>query len=146
MSLPPTYARVITGIAVLAVILAVLLIGDLGGDDTPDTGTEPSPTLTPTSPPPTSVSAEDFCVAFNAMAAAQANHVANDTDASLAELRARTEELMWLAQGTPMGPMARQGLQEMVDGAVGDATAPPDQEAADALSGYLEVSCRPGGL
>jgi hypothetical protein len=147
VSLPPTYARVITGLAVLAVILAVLLLGDLSGDDARDTATEPTPTATPTSPPPpTSVSAEDFCAAFNVMAAAQANHLANDTEASLVELRAATTQLMWLAQAAPMGPQARQGLQEMVDGVLGESTEPPDQAAADALSAYLEVACRPGGL
>jgi hypothetical protein len=78
------------------------------------------------------------------MAAAHANHLANDTDSSLAEVTAAATTVRNLAPGTTMPPAARRGLEELVDGVLGEATAAPDQASADALSGFLEVSCPAG--
>lgn len=143
MRATPAYVRIGTGIVVLAVVAVVFLLGAPGGDDE-----APAPESTPRSSPtaaPSSVSTEDFCAAFSAMAAAHANHLANDTDASLAEVTAAATIVRNLAPGTAMPPAALQGLEEMVEGVLGEATAPPDQAAADALSGFLEVSCPAGG-
>jgi hypothetical protein len=137
------YVRIGTGIVALAVVVVVFLVGAPGNDDEP-----PAPESTPRSSrtaAPGSVSTDDFCAAFSAMAAAHANHLANDTDASLAEVTAAATTVRNLAPGTAMPPAALQGLEEMVDGVLGDATAPPDQASADALSGFLEVSCPAGG-
>ena len=126
----------------LAVVVVVFLVGAPGNDDEP-----PAPESTPGSSAaaaPGSVSTDDFCAAFSAMAAAHANHLANDTDASLAEVTAAATTVRNLAPGTAMPPAALQGLEEMVDGVLGEATAPPDQGSADALSGFLEVSCPAG--
>jgi hypothetical protein len=137
-----SYVRVGTGIVVLAVVVVVFLVGAPGNDDEAP-APEPAPESSPTSAP-SSVSTDDFCSAFSAMAAAHANHLANDTDSSLAEVTAAATTVRNLAPGTAMPPAARRGLEELVDGVLGEATAAPDQASADAISGFLEVSC-PGG-
>jgi hypothetical protein len=139
----PAYVRIGTGIVVLAVVVVVFLVGAPGGDD----DEAPAPESTPqssTTVAPGSVSTDDFCVAFSAMAAAHANHLANDTDASLAEVTAAATTVRNLAPGTAMPPAALRGLEEMVAGVLGEATTPPDQPSADALSDFLEVSCPAG--
>jgi hypothetical protein len=138
----PTYVRIGTGIVVLAVIAVVLLLR-VPGDEPDDPAPEATPRATPTAPP-SSVSAEEFCAAFTVMAAAHSNHLANDTELSGAELAAAAENLLRLEPGTVMPPAARQGLKELVAGVLGESTAAPDQAAADALSGFLEVSCPAG--
>lgn len=144
MRATPAYLRIGTGIVVLAVITVVLLLGVPGGEpDSP--ATDPTSRSTPTATP-SSVSTEDFCAAFVTMAAAHANHVANDTSASLAEVSAAAERVRLLAPGTAMSPPARQGLAELVDGVLGESSTPPDQPAADALTAFLEVSCPAAGL
>lgn len=140
----PTYLRIGTSIVVLAVIAVVLLLGVPG--DEPD---EPAPDTAPPSTPtaaPSSVSTEDFCAAFSAMAAAHSNHLANDTEVSLAEVTAAAARLRLLAPGTAMPTPARQGLEDLVDGVLGESTAAPDQTAADSLTAFLETSCPAGGL
>jgi hypothetical protein len=138
----PTYVRIGTGIVVLAVVVVVFLVRGPGNDDEAR-APEPTPQSSPTAAPG-SVSTDDFCAAFSAMAAAHANHLANDTETSLAEVTAAATTVRNLAPGTAMPPAALRGLEEMVAGVLGEATAPPDQGSADALSGFLEVSCPAG--
>jgi hypothetical protein len=138
------YFRIGTGAVVLAVIVLVVLIGGPEGPEDPSTpASEPTSSSAPTAKP-SPVSTEDFCAAFTAMAAAHANHLANDTEDTLLEVTAAAETVRRLAPGTVMPPEARQGLEDLVDGVVEEATAAPDQLAADALSDFLEVSCPAG--
>lgn len=140
------YVRIGTGIVALGVVVVVFLVGGPGGDDEAP-APEPTPTSTPTSTPTaasSSVSTDDFCSAFTAMAAAHANHLANDTDASLVEVTAAATTVRELAPATAMPPAARLGLAELVDGVLGESSEAPDQASADALSAFLEVSCPAG--
>jgi hypothetical protein len=126
-------------IAFVAIVVAGLLLRDPAPSDPPDGAPDP-----PASASPIPVSTEDFCAAFEAMAAAHSNHLANDTPESLAEVTAAAQTVLDLAPGTAMPPPARDGLIWLVDGVVGNEAAPADAESSDAWSGYLEVACRPG--
>lgn len=144
MSVARAYVRIGTGAVVLAVIVVVVLVG---GPEGPDDQAPPAPGPTHSNAPtatPSSVSAEDFCAAFTAMAAAHSNHLANNTEDSLLEVTAAAEAVRRLAAGTVMPPKALEGLQELVDGVLEESTTAPDAQASDALSAFLEVSCPAG--
>lgn len=142
------WVRVGSGIVLVAVVAAVFLVGSPGDDeqDVPRQGASP-PTATspPPRPNPSSVTTEDFCSAFRAMAAAHAQHLAEDTEGSREELSVAAETVRRLEPGTVMPPGARQGLNDLVDGVLGVSAAAPDAAAADSLSTFLAVSCPAGG-
>ena len=146
MSVSRAYLRIGTGAIVLAVIVVVVLVG---GPDGPDDQSTPPPEPTRSSTPtatPSPVTADDFCAAFTAMAAAHSNHLANDTEDTLLEVTAAAEAVRRLGAATVMPPQALQGLEELVDGVLGEATAAPDIPSADAFTAFLEVSCPAGAL
>ena len=146
MSINRAHLRIGTGATVLAVIVVVVLVGGPDGpDDRSTPPPEPTRSSTP-SAPPSPVTADDFCAAFTAMAAAHSNHLANDTADTLLEATAAAEAVRRLGAATVMPPRALQGLEELVDGVLGEATAAPDTQASDAFTAFLEVSCPAGGL
>lgn len=148
MTAPHGLVRIGSGLVVVAVVVAVFLIGRPGDDEdgTGPSAVPPSPSAPTPTAIPSAVRTEDFCTAFRTMAAAHANHLANDTEQSLLEVSAAASNLLRLEPGTVMPPGARQGLRELVDGVLGESTTAPDEAAADALTGFLEVSCPAGAF
>jgi hypothetical protein len=145
---PEHWRRIAVAIAGVAVVALVLLLQGPDGGSERDSGTppgdsSPSPTPSPTAAPG-SVSAEEFCAAFQAMAAAHANHLANDTEESGLEVAATAARVLELGAGTRMSAPARAGLAAQVDGVLGTGTAAPDPVATNAFSGYLAESCPAG--
>ena len=136
--------RVTTIVAVLAIVVVVLVLRDASGDDSsgpPASSPSSAPSASPT---PSEVPTDQFCAAFEAMAAAHNNHLANGTAESLAEVTAAGEAVLEMAPGTVMPPAAREGLEYFVDGVIGRESEPPPEESTAAFSQFLEVACRPG--
>ena len=135
--------RVTTAAAVLAIVVVALVLrepADRDGDSS-----APPPSTAPTTGAPSEVPIDQFCAAFEVMAAAHSNHLANDTTASLAEVTEAGEAVLALAPGTPMPPAARAGLTPFVDGVIGRPADPAPAGSADAFSGFLEAACPLGG-
>lgn len=134
----------------VGVVIGVLAFGDLGSDD-PD-----EPSSAPTTAPPSveAVPVEDFCAAFERLAAVNTALIASPPTATEAEMEAVVTEITDLAPGTSMPAAARTGLVLVLDGIRGssgdaDSTEPPsgsrpgDAEAASTFSQWLDLSCRP---
>ena len=131
--------RVTIAVAFAAIVAAVLLLRDPAPSKRAAEPPETSPSASPT-PVPT----EAFCAAFEAMAAAHSNHLANGTQESLAEVAAAAQVVLDLAPGTAMPPPAREGLVYVVEGVRGDEAAPVAASSSNAFTGFLETACRPG--
>lgn len=134
--------RVTTVVACVAIVLVALLLRDPADPDDGTVTTLASPP--PASAPPSEVPRERFCEAFEAMAAAHANHLANNTADSLAEVTAAGKAVLDLAPGSPMPPPAREGLEHFVAGVLGSEAEPVTEASTNAFSSFIEIACRPG--
>lgn len=140
-----------TPLAVAAVVAAVLVTGDLGGQDATDPGAA-APSTTSTG---STVSDEEFCAGFEALATARQLLLDAPSPAAVRALQDAARSTGELAAGTEMPPAAKDGVDYVVAAFLGldeDATAEDlvesdeaatlrDDANADALLAHLSDSC-----
>ena len=143
-----------TGIIVLAAVIAAVAFarnaGEPGGND-PSGAAAASPSASPT---PT-VSPEEFCDAFKALATTRGEMLSSESGTTAVDVKAAAQETADLADGTAMPASARAGL-EFVTGSLlaisDDATADEllaagtsdsldDSSNSDALVRWLDRTC-----
>lgn len=139
------FRRVTIIVAFVAVVVVVLVLRDPGATD-PDTDDEasaPSSSPTVSTLAPTPVPMEDFCTAFEAMAAAHSEHLGSTTPESLARVEEAGNLVLDLAPGTAMPPLALDALVYLVNGVLGVGAEPVPAEADAALATFLQSACPP---
>lgn len=146
---PRSVVYAVPVVLVVAVVLAVFLLGGNDGGDAPDAA--PGPTTaspSPTAPPPDAKADPDtWCTAFRAFADAQSQYVAAPDDPTAqADLQARADALLGLGQPLGLSDGGNVALQVLVDSALeqaDDPTLAPGSATQDdkALFDYLGASC-----
>ncbi|MEO9322879.1 hypothetical protein ABFT23_05270 [Nocardioides sp. C4-1] len=133
----------VPAVLVLAVVVAVLL---LGGTDDPEAGPgSPSPTITATDPP-TQASPEEFCTAFRAFAEAQSTYVATRDEPSTTALLEAGDELLGLGPPLGLSDGGLTSLRELIDSAMSETGANVESPTGapadpDAFNAYLATTC-----
>lgn len=144
---------VLAPLAVSAVVLAALVVGD--GTPAEPSGQDDAPSSAATSEAPRAVTAAEFCSAFGALAVAQDAQLDAASPEAVADLKAAAAQVGALAPGITMSADARAGVEFVVatfTGLPDDATAQDvvesddgatlrDDADAQALAAFLGESC-----
>ncbi len=139
------FRRVTIIVAFVAVVVVALVLRDPGATDpdTDDGASAPPSSPTVSTLEPTPVPMEEFCTAFEAMAAAHSQQLASGTPESLAQVEAAGNLVLDLAPGTAMPPLALDALVYLVNGVLGVEAEPVPADADAALATFLQSACPP---
>ncbi len=128
-------------IVTLVVMVALLVTGSDKSDGSDDATTRPA---TASAIAPDAEAEEQFCTAFEAMAAARGNHESNDTPATHNAVLEAGRLVLILASDTEIPRLAREALTHLVNGLIGGSATSPSAQADAALHTFLQHTCPAG--